>query len=198
MKNNGWIKQLGALAALISTALALTGCKSDPEDPNCGGNSSSLRICLGNPDTSSPPPPPPPVPGSSGGNSVMPVFTDYEPNNTLLNANQVSFGSGPGLRINGSVTGDTDPADFFVFSPHRTDRYSVYLCADICTRFLQTDSVYIMIYDQSHTTIASTPVGTVSEQVLSVDLAEGLAYYVEVNGYNTGVNMFDYAMIITD
>jgi hypothetical protein len=70
------------------------------------------------------------------------------------------------------------------------------LCTDTCSESLQSDEVYLMVYDQSQSTMASTPVGAVDEQHLGVDLVAGLAYYVEVNGYNTGSTPEDYKLVI--
>ena len=69
---------------------------------------------------------------------------------------------------------------------------------DTCGDALQSDEVYLMVYDQSQSTIASTPVGTFETQRLSIDLVAGLAYYVEVNGYNTGSTAEDYKLVIID
>ena len=55
-----------------------------------------------------------------------------------------------------------------------------------------------MVYDQSQSTIASTPLGSVVKQQLGVDLLAGLAYYVEVNGYNTGPSTVDYKLVLID
>ena len=58
--------------------------------------------------------------------------------------------------------------------------------------------MYIAVYDQSQTTIASTPIGTVARQIFTVDLTAGLAYYVEINGYNTGPDSFAYKLVVVD
>jgi len=46
------------------------------------------------------------------------------------------------------------------------------------------------------TTIVSTPVGTVAEQVFSAELTAGLAYYVEVHGYSTASMSYAYQLVI--
>ena len=63
---------------------------------------------------------------------------------------------------------------------------------------MQSDEVYLMVYDQSQSTIASTSVGAVEEQRFAVDLVAGLAYYVEINGYNTGSTAEEYRLVIID
>jgi hypothetical protein len=133
----------------------------------------------------------------------MNFHVEYEPNSTLDNANPVSFRSAApdehiGIEITGTVDQANDAADFFIFTPPRTGHFLVYLCADTCAETLQSDAVYLMVYDQSQTTMTSTPVGAVETQHLGVDLVAGLAYYVEVNGYNSGAATADYRLIIID
>ena len=53
-----------------------------------------------------------------------------------------------------------------------------------------------MIYDQSQTTIASTPIGTDATLALKTKLNAGVAYYVEVNGTNTLGVHFVYDLFI--
>jgi hypothetical protein len=131
----------------------------------------------------------------------MNFHTEYEPNNTPDNANPVSFRSAApdehiGIDITGAVNQDDDVADFFIFTPPRTGHFLVYLCADTCSDSLQSDALYLMVYDQSQSTVASTPVGAVETQHLGVDLVAGLAYYVEVNGYNAGAAGTGYKLVI--
>ena len=119
------------------------------------------------------------------------------------NANNVQFPPAPSdasaaVEITGAVKQDDDPADFFIFTPIRSDTFAVYLCAETCTEQVEGDSVYIAIYDQAQTTIASTPIGTVAKQIFTADLTAGLAYYVEINGYNTGPDGFAYKLIVVD
>jgi hypothetical protein len=79
----------------------------------------------------------------------------------------------------------------------RTDLYAVYLCGESCTEQPVNDEVCIAVYDQSQTTLVSTSIGTVKEQQLTVELEAGLAYYVEINGYNT-VSTFGYRLVVID
>ena len=55
-----------------------------------------------------------------------------------------------------------------------------------------------MIYDQYQTTITGTPVGTITRQEIAADLTAGFAYYVEVNGYNSGGAIYDYRLMVID
>jgi len=141
--------------------------------------------------------------GASGGSNTVRVTrsNEWEPNNLLDNANLVAFPSVSGgdhaaIEITGSVQDDTDPSDFFIITPPTSGDYLVYLCLESCTDHPIDDAAYLMVYDQSQTTIASTPVGIESEKFLSVSLTAGLAYYVEVNGYDTVQMPYDYKLVI--
>ncbi len=211
---NKALQRLGAL--LTMTTLAACGGGSSDNDMECSALVAVLTAglgCLGTVTVTSPPPPPPPVspppaspppppPPPPGSNVVrMSFHVEYEPNSTLDNANPVSFRNATldehiGIDITGSVNQADDPADFFIFTPTRSGHFLVYLCTDTCSEFLQSDEVYLMVYDQSQSTVASTPVGTVETQHLGIDLVAGLAYYVEVNGYNTGSTPEDYKLVI--
>jgi len=204
----------------IGTLVALTGlaaCSSSDDGPQCSPFVAVLTMglgCLGTVTVTSPPippppppasPPPPPPPASPPGSNIVVIsrHAEYEPNNTLDNANPVQFRSAAadehiGLEITGTVTRTADASDFFVFTPPRSGAFLVYLCADTCGEPLQSDAVYLMVYDQSQSTIASTSMGGMQVQQLSVELVAGLAYYVEVNGYNTGASTLDYKLVVID
>lgn len=128
---------------------------------------------------------------------------EYEPNNVLDNANVVTLPSGSpeltrGLVLNGSVQSIDDATDHFVFTPVRNGSHRIFLCADTCGEVFEDDTVYIMIYDQNQTTIASTPVGTTARQEIEAELTAGFAYYVEINGYNATGERYDYRLSIMD
>jgi hypothetical protein len=123
---------------------------------------------------------------------------EYEPNNVLNNANIVTLASGSqNVEFRGSVQSTDDVADHFVFTPNRSGSYRIYLCADTCDDSLNDDASYIMLYDQNQTTIAGTPVGTIVPQEIEADLTAGLAYYVEVNGYNAGADDYSYRLVVS-
>jgi hypothetical protein len=209
------LQRLGAFLTMAALA-ACGGGSSSEDDTQCSVVVAALTMglgCLGTVTVTSPPPPPPPVspppaspppPPPPSSNIVrMKFHTEYEPNSTLDNANPVDFRAAApeehiGMDITGAVTQADDRADFFIFTPPRSGHFLVYLCADTCSDTLQSDSVYLMVYDQSQSTMASTPVGTVETQRLGIDLVAGLAYYVEVNGYNTGSTTEDYRLVIID
>ena len=141
--------------------------------------------------------------GVTGASPEIVQVDEFEPNDVLDNANIVTFpGSfaevSTGVEFKGSVQSTDDAADFLIFTPNRSGSHRIYLCADTCAESLEDDAAYIMIYDQYQTTIAGTPVGTVTSQEITADLTAGFAYYVEVNGYNAGGESYDYRLVVTD
>ena len=207
------LQRLGAILAMTT----LAACGGSEEETQCSALIAVATVgfgCLGTVTVSSPPPPvnpppaspPPPPPQAQppGSNIVKMAFhAEYEPNNTLDNANPFGFRSATadehiGMEISGSLEHDTDATDFFIFTPPRSGHFLVYLCADTCVETLHSDEVYLMVYDQSQSTLAGTAVGAFEAQSLGVDLVAGLAYYVEVNGYNAnaGPTKKDYKLVI--
>jgi len=199
--------------ALLVLALALSGCGGDDKKKKDSGNDCFKNpliffLCVIVSGTSAPE-----IEPDNGTSSMVSAATDgepanldqaseYEPNNLLDNANIVTIPDGSAnksasLHLRGTVQGTHDVADFFVFTPTRSGAHLIYLCADTCDESLEEDSAYIMIYDQSQTTIASTPVGTIARQEFAVDLTAGFAYYIEVNGYATA-DRYDYQLAITN
>ena len=133
----------------------------------------------------------------------MRFAAEFEPNSTLNNANPVSFRNATseehiGIEITGSVSQTDDRSDFFILTPTRSGHFLVYLCDGPCSNILHSEQVYLMVYDQTQSTIASTPLGSVVKQRFGVDLVAGMAYYVEVNGYNTGSSPVDYKLVLID
>ena len=75
-------------------------------------------------------------------------FGEFEPNSTMDNANNVQFppassDASAAVEITGTVKQDDDPADFFIFTPIRSDTFAVYLCAENCTEQVEGDSVSV-------------------------------------------------------
>ncbi len=126
---------------------------------------------------------------------------EYEPNDELNNANVVDFSrqlqaTDGQFELRGRLENSEDIADFYVFTPPRTGTYRFNLCTDDCLIRQEDWVTYVMLYDQSQTTLASTPIGTASYQEFAVDLVRGLTYYVEINGYNTPPTGLDYRLAI--
>lgn len=132
---------------------------------------------------------------SSGGTSNQTAinvrsFDEYEPNNTLDNANPVYFpptggSTREGIKVLGVIRDVDDISDFFVFTPTRTGDYTISIRRGNCNCTATANGIYLMIYDQSQTTIVSTPIGTEAVLLLKTRLNGGMAYYVEVNGTDT-------------
>lgn len=204
---------------LLTALSALVACGGGDEELPCSQTLAVLTagLCLigevtytsesGSQSQQPPPPPPasddsPPSPPSSD-TVVMRRLVEFEPNSTLDNANPVSFRNATaeehiGIEVTGSVTEAGDPADFFILTPPRSGQFLIYLCDQSCAETLHSDAVYLMVYDQSQSTIESTAVGSVIEQKLGVELTAGLAYYVEVNAYNSGSSRVDYRLVLID
>lgn len=193
---------------LLMVLAALAACGGSEDEQPCSQTLAVLTagLCLlgevtysstSTSGSSSTPPPP------SSNTVVMRRVVEFEPNSTLDNANPVAFRNATadkhiGIEITGSVNQTDDSSDFFILSPPRSGHFLVYLCDESCGEALHSEQVYLMVYDQSQTTIASTPLGFVVKQQLGVNLLAGLAYYVEVNGYNTGPSPVDYKLVIID
>jgi hypothetical protein len=129
---------------------------------------------------------------------------EYETNNTLDNANAVLFPAAAGddvlgIEVSGSLSAPYDSSDFFVFTPPRSGDYLVYLCAATdCSESLVTDDVYIMLFDQSQTTIAHTDMIDRSERRFSVNMTAGLAYYAEVHALDNDGGIIDYRLVVIE
>ena len=193
---------------LLMVLAALAACGGSEDEQPCSQTLAVLTagLCLlgevtysstSTSGSSSIPPPP------SSNTVVMRRVVEFEPNSTLDNANPVAFRNATadkhiGIEITGSVSQTDDSSDFFILSPPRSGHFLVYLCDESCGETLHSEQVYLMVYDQSQSTIASTPLGSVVKQQLGVDLLAGLAYYVEVNGYNTGPSPVDYKLVLID
>jgi hypothetical protein len=196
--------------------LLLAACGSSADEENCT-DYLLFRVCRVPVSDSMPAPPPAPEPtgGSSGGaqpdtgsdgsdgtrSVAMAHVNEFEPNSDLNNANPLSFpvqgaNDAVGVEVLGTVSDSGDGADFFVFSPPTTGLYLIYLCADTCTEQVVDDAVYIAVYDQSQTTLASTAMGAVERQRLSVEFAAGLTYYVGVHAVGTAAAEYAYRLVI--
>ena len=115
------------------------------------------------------------------------LFTEHEPNGSLDNANVLTIN---GSIVEGSVQKGIDASDFFIFTPAQTGEYTIDFVADV-------EVGYVVIYDQSQTTIASTSIGDGAEQNMTADLVAGMAYYIEVNGYSADVTPERYLLSIS-
>lgn len=130
-------------------------------------------------------------------------YAEYEPNNVLENANPVNFPvvSGdtvPGIEITGSVWDVSDESDYFIMSPNQSGSYAIYLCADTCTEHPTDSMVAIRVIDQFGTVIAENPLYEESTKFLIADLYAGMPYYVQVFGFDTQQQEYQYKLVIID
>ncbi len=186
--------------ATICLLALLGGCggeKKKEREPTCLDSFNYFLGCLFFPS------------GSNGSTSGKPdsgvtstptaSFGEYEPNNALDNANVLSLpihASGS-TAIEGSVQKDVDGSDFFIFTPPQSGEYRFSVCEGVCDGASEDDAVYVMVYDQTQTTIAGTPIGSESKKEVVANLTAGMAYYVEINGYNADAFAYDYRLTVS-
>ena len=200
MKNIDKIRETAIRTAQLSLLATLAACGSSSEENPCGAkNIGEAFVCALNDALGDSKPTEAPITGAT----VIVEFDEFEPNNSLDNANIVTIGAGrtdssDGSEIQGNLTGADDTADYFIFTPNRSSTFNLFLCADTCAEIEQHDGVYIMIYDQNQTTIASTTVGSTATLQLDAELKSGLAYYVEIRGYDIGAESYAYRLVIAD
>jgi hypothetical protein len=118
---------------------------------------------------------------------------EYEPNNVPDNANILST---TGSHVDGNVQRGIDGSDFYIFTPPASGSYRISVCEGVCVDTALSDAVYVMVYDQTQTTIAGTPIGVIEKQEVAVELTAGMAYYIEVNGYNADTFAYPYRLEI--
>lgn len=168
------------------------GCKETlPDDASTGGSSGSGGGTSGGSGT-----------GVSHSTNIA-RYTEYEPNNTLENANPVAFPSVsgdtvPGIKITGSVQDTSDVSDYFILTPNQSGLYAIYLCADTCTEHPTDSMVAISVIDQFGMVIAENPLFEESTKILTADLDAGLPYYVQVLAFGTGEQAYPYELVIID
>jgi hypothetical protein len=121
---------------------------------------------------------------AANGPSLADQVGEYEPNNSLNNANPIALNV-TATTITGNLAFADDSADNFVFTPVRTGDYRVYLCADTCDHVLENSALDLMILDQSQTTIAATSLGQANEKTMLTRLYAGAAYYITVGTLGT-------------
>ena len=148
--------------------------------------------------------------GDSGGTATgsshpanIARYAEYEPNNVLENANPVAFPvvSGdtvPGIEITGAVWDVSDESDYFIMSPNQSGLYVIYLCADTCTEHPTDSMVAIRVIDQFGTVIAGNPLYEESTKIVTAALDAGIPYYVQVFGFDTQQQEYQYRLVIID
>jgi len=199
MRTTARFKKSVCLAMVISLATMLGGCgggddSKKSEENTCFDNPIIFFFCViasesDSTDTGT-------LATGSNSTSSVSAVAEYEPNNILNNANVVSSTSS--LHLEGSVRSNSDASDFYVFTPTRSGTHTILLCGDTCDQGIEDDAAYIMVYDQNQTTLASTPIATVASQQVTTELTAGMAYYIEVNGYNAIAFDYNYRLAVID
>jgi hypothetical protein len=148
--------------------------------------------------------------GDSGGTATdsnhaanIARYAEYEPNNAPGNANPVAFptvsgNAVPGIEISGSVWDVSDESDYFILSPDQSGVYAIYLCADTCTEHPTDSMVAIRVIDQFGTVIAENPLYEESTKIVTASLDAGLPYYIQVLGFDTHEQEYQYKLVIID
>ena len=146
-------------------------------------------------------------PGETATDSSHPAniarYVEYEPNDVPENANPVAFPivSGdtfPGIEITGAVRDVSDESDYFILSPNQSGLYAIYLCADTCTEHPTDSMVAIRVMDQFGTVIAGNPLYEESTKIVTAGLDAGLPYYVQIFGFDTHEQEYQYTLVIID
>ena len=130
-------------------------------------------------------------------------YAEYEPNNVPENANPMAFPtvSGdavPGIEITGAVRDVSDESDYFILSPNTSGIYAIYLCADTCTEHPTDSMVAIRVLDQFGTVIAGNPLYAESTKIVTAHFDAGIPYYVQVLGFDTLDQEYQYKLVIID
>lgn len=126
---------------------------------------------------------------------------EREPNDSIDESMPFALQLNSGLRFEGTVNSDTDDADFLalVFEP---SGYVAYLCAtpDDCLQpWLQTDELYLELYDQNGTLIETTWMNqTPNGHAILLSPSADLQYYLAVRAADTGGQDMPYRLIVTD
>lgn len=148
--------------------------------------------------------------GDSGGTATdnshaanIARYAEYEPNNSPENANPVAFPAVsadvvPGIEITGAVRDVSDESDYFILSPIRSGDYAIYLCADTCMEHPTDSMVAIRVIDQFGTVIAGNPLYEESTKIVTAALDAGIPYYVQVVGFDTHAEEYQYKLVIID
>jgi hypothetical protein len=150
------------------------------------------------------------VGGDSGGTATdsshpanIARYAEYEPNNVPENANPVAFPivSGdtvPGIEITGAVHDVSDVSDYFILSPNQSGVYAIYLCTESCTEHPTDSMVAIQVIDQFGTVIAGNPLYEESTKIVTAGLDAGIPYYVQIFGFDTQGQEYQYKLVIID
>ena len=210
----GEVDTLGEAALEVADALDNAGSGGSGRSPNrnndgCSATTSDILehgfVCHPpkdptiRPHGSSTEPDPEPVSRSAN----IGEFNEFEPNNSLANANIVELPDVTGdlvagIRITGSVHDIEDDSDFFAFVPDRSGTYLVYLCEETCLDHPTDSQVAIRVYDQNGELMVGNPLYEESTKFLMANFEAGVLYYVEILGFDTVMETYPYLLVIIE
>lgn len=129
-------------------------------------------------------------------------FDEYEPNNTIANANWVDFPKTTdrdGFIADANVNSASDTADIFAFARTFRRYHAFRLCSHgqkFCNEYGEIDTLtaYIDLLDQSGRVLASTQAS--SSNYLRVQLAGGVPYYARVVAADTMGARVQYHLLV--
>lgn len=129
------------------------------------------------------------------------VAVDTEPNDSTAEARPFVVRARSGLLITGTVNDATDPADFIAVS-FEPASYTAYLCrsVDVCVQpWLQSDDVYLELWDQNELVIQTTNMMHSAEgHAIAFQPSQGLRYFISVHALDTDGADFQYKLVVTD
>ena len=142
---------------------------------------------------------------SSGGSSTPIAFKpvdEFEPNNTLPDANIVQFPKTydrDGFIANGSVHDVNDRADVYTFARPFLRYHAFRLCSDgqmFCGDYGEIDTLtaYIDVLDSTGNVLASTQGG--SSNYVRIQLAAGVPHFVRVVAGDTMATTVSYHLVV--
>lgn len=128
---------------------------------------------------------------------------DREPNDTTDNAMPVVLQAGGAIFLTGTVNDVSDPADVLALAVASSEGLiAAYLCEtpqDCTLPFLQTDEIYIELFDQNGTLIQTTDMMQSSDgHSISLLPVAGLGYFISVTARDTNGSDFTYRLNIVD
>ena len=136
-------------------------------------------------------------------NWLVGFVPDREPNDTTDNALPIVFRRGTGVFLEGTVNDATDPADMVAVAIQSANaKIAAYLCPtpQICTvPFLQTNEIYLELYDSAGTLLQTTNMMQTSNgHEIPFLPVIGAGYFVAVRALDTGGADFAYRLNIVD
>ena len=144
-----------------------------------------------------------PPPGSNP--TMIKLNLEFEPNNSLANANIMSYpmrnvpSDKVGWMVDATVSDIDDAVDVFTFTSDRSGNQMIQLCAPGgpgCVQSVGIDplTAFFRILDQHGTVLRTTQGGAVGQNAQLMHIDSGALYYIEVSAADTMGATFEYSM----